>query len=598
MRRISNETVDAVNQRTDIVAIVGEYTRLERRGTDWWGCCPFHNEKTPSFHVIPDRKMYHCFGCGQGGSALNFVMEMEKLSFVEAVETLAKKAGVEVIFEGGDNTPDLPKDNTKELITELYERVAGSFHYLLSQAPQGEKARQYLAGRHVSAEIITKFKLGYSPSDRRWLHDFLMKKGYSRDFLEKSGLFSKKYPEVAFFSDRLMFPINNRKGLVVAFGGRLLSGEGPKYLNSGDLPQYKKGETLFAFDQALPEIRSTKSVIFSEGYMDVLAWHQAGVCRAVAPLGTAFTPDQAKLVRSFAETVYLSFDSDSAGQTATYKAILLCRQFGFNTRVIEIKNGKDPADILQNEGAEALKKLLDYSIIDLDYLVLTAGMRFDIGNPEGKTRASAFLFPYIEVLESDIQRESTINRLSAAFGISEKALLADYQNRKQPRPEIKQVGQDSSVRPKTQIIKRNAELRAVLAVAANTGFFPLMRASLSSDDFEDPVARELYIVLEECYRTDSTTYDSLLSRCPDDSLRNLITETVMKGEFAENAQKTIEDSILLVRKNVLEKRTTRLVSRMNLLRGTNADEIRAITEMMAEKKNIDEEFAKLKDMNE
>ena len=146
-----------------------------------------------------------------------------------------------------------------------------------------------------------------------------------------------------------MFPINNRKGQVVAFGGRILGGDGPKYLNSGDLPQYKKGETLFAFDHALPEIRSTKSVIFCEGYMDVLAWHQAGICRAVAPLGTAFTPDQAKLVRSFAETVYLSFDSDNAGQTATYKAILLCRQFGFNVRVIEIKNGKDPADILQNE---------------------------------------------------------------------------------------------------------------------------------------------------------------------------------------------------------------------------------------------------------
>lgn len=245
-----------------------------------------------------------------------------------------------------------------------------------------------------------------------------------------------------------------------------------------------------------------------------------------------------------------------------------------------------------------MKKLLDYSIIDLDYLILTAGMRFDIGNPEGKTRASASLFPYIEVLESDIQRESTINRLSAAFGISEKALFSDYQNRKQTRTVIKPLGQEESARPKMQNIKRNAELRAVLAVAANTSYFPLMRSRLSSDDFEDPVAKELFIVLEECYRTDSTTYDSLLSRCSDDSIRNLIAETVMKGEFAENAQKTIEDSILLVRKNVLEKRKVHLVTRMNLMRGTNADEIRASNEMMAEKQSIDEELTKLKDTNE
>jgi DNA primase len=598
MGRISGETLDAVNQRTDIVAIIGEYTRLERRGSDWWGCCPFHNEKSPSFHVVPDRKMYHCFGCGKGGGVINFIMEMEKLDFVEAVESLAKKNGIEVIYEGNNQPSDLPKDTTKEQLIELYDRVAGSFHFLLIKSPQGEKALKYLEGRHVSPEIIEKFRLGYSPVDRRWLHDFLSKKGYSREFLEKSGLFSKNYPESAFFSDRLMFPINNRKGQVVAFGGRILGGDGPKYLNSGDLPQYKKGETLFAFDHALPEIRSTKSVIFCEGYMDVLAWHQAGICRAVAPLGTAFTPDQAKLVRSFAETVYLSFDSDNAGQTATYKAIMLCRQFGFNVRVIEIKNGKDPADILLNEGPEALKKMLDYSIIDLDYLILTAGMRFDTGNPEGKTRASTFLFPYIEVLESDIQRESTINRLSAALGISEKALLSDYQNRKQPRPVNKQTGKDDTNQPIVQNIRRNAELRAVLAVAANTGLFPLMRSSLTSDDFEDSVARALFIVLEECYRTDSTTYESLLARCPDDSLRTLITETVMSGEFAENAQKTVEDSILLVRRNLLEKRKVRLVTRMNMTHGTSIDETRTITEMMAEKQSIDNELAKLKDMNE
>ncbi len=597
MGRISPDTIESVNQRADIVSIVGEYTRLERKGSDWWGCCPFHNEKTPSFHVIPDRKVYHCFGCGVGGGVINFVMEMEKISFVEAVESLAKKAGIEIIYEGSNQTDVRPKDTTRDDLIELYNRVAGSFHYVLTETQLGAAARSYLESRKVSPEMIERFRLGYSPADRRWLYRFLSSKGYSSDFLDKSGLFSKKYPESSFFSDRLMFPISNRKGQVVAFGGRILNGDGPKYLNSGDLPQYKKGETLFAFDLALPEIRTTRSVIFCEGYMDVIAWHQAGITRAVAPLGTAFTAEQARLVRSFAETVYLSFDSDQAGQTATYKSILMCRQLGFEVKIVVIDNGKDPAEIIQNEGPEALKKILDYSIIDLDYLVQIAGKRFETGNPEGKTRASAFIFPYIEALESDIQRESTINRLSAVFGISEKALFADYKKRKQTKLSVS--GEDEAVdKGKIQRIKRNAELRAVLAVAANTDLFPVMRNRLTSDDFDDPSARDLFIILEECYRSDAITVDNLLARCADENLRVLVTETITRGEFSDNAPKVVEDGIALVRKNALERKKNRLIARMNLVRGSSPDDIKTITEMMFEKQEIDEELAKLKDMNE
>ena len=192
---------------------------------------------------------------------------------------------------------------------------------------------------------------------------------------------------------------------------------------------------------------------------------------------------------------------------------------------------------------------------------MSAGKRFDITSPEGKSRASAFLFPYIEALESDIQRESTIQHLSAAFGIREQALLSDYRNRKQPRP-VMQSGQIADKPVKARNVKRNAELRAVLAVVANPAFFPLMRSSLTSDDFEDSFARDLYIVLEECYRTDATSVESLLERCPDEETRRIVTETLTGGEFAENAQKTVEDSIQLVRKNVLEKKRDRLVARL------------------------------------
>lgn len=593
MSKISTETIETINQRADFISLVQEYTRLDRKGDDWWGCCPFHNEKTASFHVIPERKMYYCFGCGKGGGVISFLMEIEKLSFVEAVESLAKKNGIEVIYEGGNNYTPKPEDTTKDQLIELYDRVAGSFHYLLTKTDQGKETREYLAKRNVSLEIIEQFNLGYTPKDRFWLHSFLLKKGYSASFLEKSGLFSKKNLKSSFFSDRLMFPICNRKGQVVAFGGRLLSGEGPKYLNSGDLPQYKKGETLFAFHKALSEIRTKKSVILCEGYMDVLAWHQAGVTNAVAPLGTAFTEEQLGLVRTFADTVYLSFDSDLAGQQATYKAILLCRQKGFDVKIVKIQNGKDPADILLKEGPEALKKMLESSIMDLDYLVLIANSSYDIGTPEGKKRASAYIFPYIESLGSDIQKESTINRLSAALRISEKSLLSDYNSRK-----VQQASKSKEIQgsPITSFnIKQNAELRAVLAVTANINLFPLMRNHLSLDDFEDIIAKEIYIGLEDCYRNDTISFDNLLAKIDNDQICNLITETVINGEFKINADKVISDSINLIRKNTLEKQKNKILAKINLAQLEGSSKINDLNELLAEKKNIDEELFKLKD---
>ena len=198
MPKISQSSIEEVNSRTDIVSLIGEYTRLEKRGTEYWGCCPFHNEKTPSFHVVPDRKMYHCFGCHAGGSVINFYMEVEKTSFYEAVVALAKKSGVELVFDGNVDYAEKPEENQKELYKELYTRVAGSFSYILTQTPQGKKAKDYLDNRGVSEEIAEMFGLGYSPDDGLWLRKFLESKNYSKEFLDNSGLFSKKNSNYSF----------------------------------------------------------------------------------------------------------------------------------------------------------------------------------------------------------------------------------------------------------------------------------------------------------------------------------------------------------------------------------------------------------------
>ena len=593
MPKITTETIDAVNNQTDLVSLVEQYTHLEKRGYDWWGCCPFHGEKTPSFHVIPDKKMYHCFGCGVTGSTIKFVMEMEKLSFIEAVEALAKRAGIPVVYAEGSYQAS-SEDTFKETLLELYERVSGTFHYFLLNTPEGAAALRYLEGRSVSREMIDQFKLGYAPSNRRWLFKFLQTKGYSADFLARSGLFSKNYPEVSFFSGRIMFPICNRHGQPVAFGGRLVEGEGPKYLNTGDLPQYKKGETLFAFSQAIAQIRKEKTVIFCEGYMDVIAFHQAGITNAVAPLGTALTEEQVKLIQSFADTVILSFDSDFAGQQATYKAIKLCRLGHLQVRVLRMRDGKDPAEILALKGAESLTELVKNAILDSDYLIQIAVERFDVVSPEGKAQAAAFLFPYIEVLESDIQRESTIHKFSADLGISSKALFTDYlqyDQKQEPAPPVRKVEAQKRI-----ALKMTAELRIVLAAAANPYLFKKMRSELTLDDFEDPAAKDLFIVLEECYRADANTYDSLLAHCSSDVLRQAVSSAIITGEFAENPEKLVYDGIYYIKQNALQRQKELIVRKLQAVRGNGGvDEIKLMNDLLNEKLHIDRTLAALKE---
>ena len=593
MAKISSSTIDEVNDRTDLVSLIGEYTRLERRGGDWWGCCPFHNEKTPSFHVVPSRKMYHCFGCGQGGSAINFVMEIEKLGFMDAVVQLAKKTGVEVIYEGNSIVQENPLEKKKDEIFDLYSRTSGTYHYFLTETDMGKFAYDYLISRGVTKEIIKKFQLGYSPADRTWLKKFLLSKNYSNEFLNESGLFSKKYPDISFFSDRLMFPIFNRKNQVVAFGGRLLHGEGPKYLNSGEMLQYKKGETLYAFNFAKESIRKEKSVIFCEGYMDVIAYHQAGITNAVAPLGTALTEDQVRIISSFVDTVYLSFDSDEAGQNATFKAILLCRKMDLPVKIIKLEGGKDPSEILNKFGVDLLTNAINDAIIDTDFLLSALATRYNIGTPDGRTQASLAFFSYVDSLNSDIQKDTCLEKLCQAYNLKPEAVKADFNNRDKARTRLRTPSTNNNDKEKIpEKIVLNAETRAMLAVISNVDYFPMMRSNLSVDDFEDVLARDMFIALEECYREGSMSYDNFLSKCTDERVQLIVSQSVTSGEFAINSEKTVEDCIWLIRKNSLERKRDRLLNQIRQCQGNTLDEQQKLNLLLNEKMSIDLELRK------
>ncbi len=609
MPRIAQSTIEEVNSRIDMVSLVGEYTSLKQRGSDFWGCCPYHHEKTPSFHVIPDRKMCHCFGCGAGGGPINFYMEMEKTSFMEAVIALAKKCGVEVVYDNGGADLNLPERNKKDEYKDLYGKIADSFRYILTSTEEGAAARAYLEHRGMSPEMQEKFKIGFAPKDRYWLKRFLRAKNYSDEFLAESGLFSKNYPDIAFFNNRLIFPIFDRMGSVVAFGGRIIEGDGPKYLNSSELLHYHKKETLYAFNFAKHSFREKKSVILCEGYMDAIAYHQAEIQNAVATCGTALTDEQVKMLSSLVDTAYLSFDSDGAGQAATWKAILLFRRANMNVRIIRIVGAKDPDELLQKSGKEALTNCVNNAILDSDFLLSALSKKYNTQSPEGKTRATFEFFQYIDALQSETHKESCFEQLCRAYQLNPEAVHADYLKRsKETNSSDNSYRSTTESAPKTdpnasyqettknipQKLVVDAELRAVLVAVANMSCYPMMRNSLTADDFENPAARDLFITLEECYREEAVSSDSILGRCENEELRRLIAKVVTSGEYAENAQRAMFDGIKILKQNSLIRKRQRAENRLRSIDLSGEPESQRLSdELLNEIMNINMQLKQL-----
>lgn len=612
MSRITEETIQEIQTHADAVAIIGEYVGLEKRGGRYWGLCPFHNEKTPSFSVDPDKKFFYCFGCHKGGGLVSFVMEVEKLSYPEALELLAKKLNIPLRYETGQADPEeLNRTKHREDLTELFRRVAISFHHLLTATEAGKKALTYVHERGISDEMIKQFRLGYAPKNRQWLFQFLLKKGYSENFLANSGLFSRQHPQSAFFSDRLIFPISDKKGRTIAFGGRILQGEGPKYLNSAESDLYKKRETLYAIELALPHIRQTETVHICEGYMDVIALHQAGIKTAVAPLGTAFTDEQARLLRQWAKTVFLVFDNDSAGQAATVKGILTCRMSGLACKVVSMEktgeNGaifKDPADILKEDGPEALQNYIKCFINDFDYLVGRAKALFDTTHTEGLAQAVAFFFPYLETLDSEVARDGCMGSIADTFGIDRIAILQDFLKYSKDKRAVKQnrlvrQGKENAaqIHGKTPI-RMNDELFLLLTVISNRSLYPQLRTSLSIEEVEDSRAKDLFIALEECFRNDIYDIDGLLTHIQDEDLRLFVLEKAFTEAFSQKPEQLVADGIKRIREKRLERRRSEIILKLRAVRTSGLHSEQSMEELLSEKVHIDAEIRRLKEDQE
>ncbi len=422
MARLPEEWIDEVVSRNDIVDVVSEYVVLKHSGKGYFGLCPFHNEKTPSFSVSPDKQFYHCFGCGEGGGIVSFVMNLERLEFLDAVKLLAEKAGMPL----PDTLDAQAYANQKDVKEHLYEinRACARFYHQTLYSAEGKAALTYLYTRGLSDGIIKAFGLGFAPDSWDRVLKYLRDKGYEeKQLLEVGIVVENKDKERIYdrFRNRIIFPIIHPRGMVMGFGGRVMDDSLPKYLNSPESPIFNKSTTLFGLNLTR-KLRPLEYTVIVEGYMDVITMHQYGLRQAVASLGTSLTQEQAKIMRRYAPDIYIAYDGDTAGQNATLRGLDILYEAGCKVKVIQFPKGKDPDEILKQYGQEYFKKLMDKSSSLVDYKLDRLKEKYDLDTQDGKVDFGTEAAQMLQKVDNLIERETHIQRLEGLIGIKSRVI--------------------------------------------------------------------------------------------------------------------------------------------------------------------------------
>lgn len=493
--RYSDDVIEEVRTKNDIVDVVSQYVKLTRKGSSYFGLCPFHNEKTPSFSVTPAKQMYYCFGCGAGGNVFNFVMEYENYTFGEALSYLAQRAGVELPkIEYSREAKE--KAERKALLLEINKKAAQYFYYQLRREG-GKSAYQYLTGRGLSEETIKKFGLGYSDKYSDDLYKYMKAKGYSDELLRESGLFNADERRGMYdkFWNRVIFPIMDVNNRVIGFGGRVMGDGKPKYLNSPETKIFDKSRNLYGLNVA----RTTRKnyLILCEGYMDVISMHQAGFTNAVASLGTALTSGHASLLKRYTQEVLLLYDSDEAGIRASLRAIPILREAGVNAKVVSLKPYKDPDEFIKNMGPEALEERLLNASDSFLFRVHTGEVEADMETPQGQNRffeeCARMLLELSDELERNLYIEAIVKEYRR-YGISSEDLrkrvntLAMKGTRAEQRVQPKSTGHETK---KRESAGDKAQKLMLTWLVTYPGIFEEAEKYISPSDFVVPLYRQV-----------------------------------------------------------------------------------------------------------
>ena len=560
--RYSDDIIEEVRMKNDIVDVISQYVKLTRRGSSYFGLCPFHNEKTPSFSVTPSKQMYYCFGCGAGGNVFNFVMEYENYSFGEALSHLADRAGVQLPrIEYSSEAREKAKQ--RETLLEINRQAAQYFYYQLRRE-SGQIGYRYLTDRGLSDETIRKFGLGYSDKFSDDLYKFLKGKGYGDDQLRDSGLFNvdERHGMYDKFWNRVIFPIMDVNNRVIGFGGRVMGDGKPKYLNSPETKIFDKSRNLYGLNVA----RTSRKpyLILCEGYMDVISMHQSGFTNAVASLGTSLTSGHASLLKRYTQEVLLLYDSDEAGVKAALRAIPILREAGINSRVVDLKPHKDPDEFIKTEGAEAFQQRLDQARDSFMFRVSVSEKDFPMEEPQGQNRfferCARLLLELSDELERNLYIEAIVRQYHR-YGISVEDLRKRVNTLAMKGTPIEQRQQPKTVEARQAQKKESAADKAqklmLTWLVTYPGIFDTVEKYLSPGDFIVPLYHEVAEMLFEQHAQGDVNPARLLNSFTDSEeqreVASLFNATIHL-ETMEEQERAFSDTLIRIKQESLAEK--------------------------------------------
>lgn len=557
----SDEIIEEVRSRNDIVEVISAYVKLQKKGSSYFGLCPFHNEKSPSFSVSRQKQMYYCFGCGAGGNVFTFLMEYENYSFVEALRYLADRAGVD-LPEQEYSEAERRRADEKAVLLEIHKRAA-QFYYVQLKSSQGEQAMAYLRGRQLGDDTIKAFGLGYSSKFSNTLYQFLKSKGYADDMLAKSGLITmdEKHGPHDKFWNRVMFPIMDANNRVIGFGGRVMGDAKPKYLNSPETLIFDKSRNLYGLNRA----RTTRKSYFllCEGYMDVISLHQAGFTNAVASLGTALTAGHASLIRRYVQEVYLTYDSDDAGTRAALRALPILKDAGITAKIIRMEPYKDPDEFIKNLGAEAFEERIEKARNGFMFSLEILERDYDLKSPEGKTGFLNEAARRLGRFEEEIERNNYIEAVAEKYhtGYEELRRLVGKMAVREGLAKPVQRPKTAGVKEKEDGIRKSQKILLTWLVS-DERIFGQIKDYISPEDFSDGIYRKAAGLLFQQYHDGEINPARIMNYFTDEEehreVAALFHTRIEELTSEREKEKALMETVLRIKNHSIETATKNL----------------------------------------
>ena len=585
MLRYSDEIIEEVRSSNDIVDVISQYVTLKRSGRNYFGLCPFHKEKSPSFSVSPDKQIYHCFGCGVGGNVFHFLSKIENITFRESIEELAERAGITLpVLDSREDTKQM------ELKTKVYEinALAAQFYHENLYKPSSKIAQEYIKKRKLDNKTLQSFLIGYSGNFDE-LYQMLKQKGYTEEQMMASSMIVKsdrgRYLDR--FRKRVMFPIQDVRGKIIAFGGRVLDDSKPKYMNSPETIVYSKGRHLFGMN--LAKNSGSKKIIIVEGYMDAISLHQRGINNAVASLGTALTEAQGRLLRKYSEQVIIGYDADGAGQAATLRGLEILQNLGCDIRILQIEGAKDPDEFVVKYGPERFNLYVEKAISLIEYKVKMLKKELNIDNANDKIKFLNEIAKLLSKITNELEKEVYVEKIAKEYGISQEAIYAQINKLMYANQKGIKVLEKNTVVPVREKVEQAEQLSAgtikrekmliFLLIAPDYDGYHKINESITIEDIQSEQNKKIIKILYEHFRNGDSNTSNCLDWFEDEEDINYLTSIMAEDFEITDMDKCLEDVIHFYEKERIQKQKNELIKKMESGTLTKEEESKLVQEL-------------------